>query len=369
MHSDILSQLHQGHQGVEKTRRLARESVYWVNISKDIEHMCRACKACQVHQDANKREPLVPHATPARPWQLIASDLFEINNQQYLIVADRYTKYPLVDVMPTPVSSQAVANKIKAYCALFGRPDELMTDNGPQYTGQAFTHFVKSWSIKHVTSSPHYPQSNGFIERHIRHVKPIIKKTLECGEDLQMAFLNIRATPVDTDLPSPGELMFGRPLITLLPSHGEPGPSSEREQLQNRNEKMQQQTPDAHQLPPLHVGQRVRILDKGNKTWCPGEVVARHEQPRSYVVETPNGTRLRRNRSHLRELTTGRMEKLCDEESNQASCEAAMSSANDQGDTSPQDPSSGTDRIQREDSSPGKTRYGRAVRLPARFQE
>ena len=35
MQRDILKQLHSGHQGVEKTRRLARESVYWVKINFD----------------------------------------------------------------------------------------------------------------------------------------------------------------------------------------------------------------------------------------------------------------------------------------------------------------------------------------------
>ena len=35
MQKDILNRLHCGHQGVEKTRRLARESVYWLKINRD----------------------------------------------------------------------------------------------------------------------------------------------------------------------------------------------------------------------------------------------------------------------------------------------------------------------------------------------
>ena len=316
MREDILTQLHIGHQGIEKTRRLVRESVYWPNISKDIEQICKPCEACQKYQDGNKREPLIPHAVPARPWQFSASDLFEIGTQHYLMVADRYTKYPFVDAMPSPVSSQAVANRLRSYCALFGRPDEIMTDNGPQYAGQQFRKFVESWGITHVTSSPNYPQSNGFIERHIRHVKPIIKKVQETGEVLQMALLNLRATPVDTKLPSPGEMMFGRPLVTFVPSHGEPGPMDERERLEERNEEMKLQHDPSNRtdLQPLYVGQRVRILDKVNKTWCPGTVVGKHDSPRSYTVETPNGTILRRNRSQLRDLTAERRVRFADEE-------------------------------------------------------
>ena len=42
-----------------------------------------------------------------------------------------------------------------------------------------------------------YPRSNGFIERHVKHIKPLIKKTKKQKEDIQLALLNIRATPLD----------------------------------------------------------------------------------------------------------------------------------------------------------------------------
>ena len=56
---------------------------------------------------------------------------------------------------------------------------------------------------------------------------------------------------------------------------------------------------DGPELAPLHAGQRVRILNKDTHKWCPGEVVATCAEPRSHIVQTPNGTRLRRARSHL----------------------------------------------------------------------
>lgn len=208
------------------------------------------------------------------------------------------SKFPLVDVMPVSATSQVVANKIKHYCALFGRPEEIMTDNGPQYAGEAFRRFVNSWGIKHVTSSPHYARSNGFIERHVRHVKPIIKKAMKNGDDIQLVLLNLRATPVDQSLPSPGEMLLGRPLVTLLPSHGEPGPEEHRDHMRNLQENMKKQydKTSGRDLPPLYPGRPVRILNRDTKTWIPGTVVERCSEPRSYIVETPNGSRVRRNR-------------------------------------------------------------------------
>ena len=58
MQKEILQHLHQGHQGVDKTRRLARDTVYWVNINRDIEVICKSCHACQENQVSTQRNLL-----------------------------------------------------------------------------------------------------------------------------------------------------------------------------------------------------------------------------------------------------------------------------------------------------------------------
>ena len=52
----------------------------------------------------------------------------------------------------------------------------------------------------------------------------------------------------------------------------------------------------------MFVGQKVRIIDKVNKTWCPATITNKCDQSRSNIVQTSNGTTLCRNRSHLREM-------------------------------------------------------------------
>ena len=207
--------------------------------------------------------------------------------------------------MTVPITSHAVAEKLSHYCAMFGRPGQILTDSGLQYTGQAFKKFVETWGIKHVTSSPHDARNNGLAERYVRYVKGTLKKS----SNMQLALLNIRATPVDPKLPSPAEMLLGRPLATLLPSRTEPGLEKQRERMKERQIAMKKQhdkTSRKSNLPPLYTRQDVKILDHQNKTWCPGKVVIKCGEPRSYVVETPNGTRLRRNRAHLREFVAAR---------------------------------------------------------------
>ena len=71
---------------------------------------------CASVQRAKEREPLVPHETPSHAWQIVGTDLFFINHDTYLLVSDYYSKFPFVDVIPSPVTSAAVIAKTTALC-------------------------------------------------------------------------------------------------------------------------------------------------------------------------------------------------------------------------------------------------------------
>ena len=157
--------------------------------------------------------------TPSEAWRILGTDLFEIKGKQYIILSDYYSKYPIVKQLQNPITSAAVTEVVEEACSMFGRPDQIRSDNGPQYASEHFKSFCREWGIEHMTSSPHYAQSNGYIERQIRWVKPIIKKCLKTSQNVNLALLNIRATPVDSKLPSPAELLMKRQIATILPSH------------------------------------------------------------------------------------------------------------------------------------------------------
>ena len=41
----------------------------------------------------------------------------------------------------------------------------IISDNGPQFIARDFKEFIRVAGITHVRTSPHYPQSNGKLER------------------------------------------------------------------------------------------------------------------------------------------------------------------------------------------------------------
>ena len=71
-------------------------------------------------------------------------------------------------------SSLTVINKLKRHFSVQGIPQKLYSDNGNQYTSQAFHDFTWTWDFQHVTSSPEYPQSNGLSERAVRSAKKLL---------------------------------------------------------------------------------------------------------------------------------------------------------------------------------------------------
>ena len=67
LQGDILAKLHASHQGAEKTKLRARTSVFWKDLSKDIEYMTKSCKVCQELRPNQPREPLLQTEVPPRP--------------------------------------------------------------------------------------------------------------------------------------------------------------------------------------------------------------------------------------------------------------------------------------------------------------
>ena len=76
----VLNQLHLNHMGIEKTKLLTCESVYWVNINTDIEKHTKIVTHLEVQQTQPK-EKIVHHDIPLRPWEVLGADIFHFNNK------------------------------------------------------------------------------------------------------------------------------------------------------------------------------------------------------------------------------------------------------------------------------------------------
>ena len=98
--------------------------------------MVLKCLYCQVLRDANLKEPLKPYPSPLYPWQVIGSDIFRWQNNDYLLVVDYYSRYWEVVKLTRTTAEHIV--EMKKMFSRFAIPKDVELDNGPQYVSQEF---------------------------------------------------------------------------------------------------------------------------------------------------------------------------------------------------------------------------------------
>ena len=179
-------------------------------------------------------------------------------------------------------------------------PDEIVSDNGPLFQSKEFARFLSGLGIKHTTSSPGYPCSNGFIECHIQMVKNMLSKSSNT-QSFQEVLGDLRTTCIGTGLPSPAEILHRRNLMTK--AQAEIDINAIRSLLQARQLKMMlahDTSRRAKKARPLVVGERCYVLGPQNE-WIDTFITGTRDSGRSYDTEVKaTGRQLTRNCSHIR---------------------------------------------------------------------
>ena len=206
------------------------------------------------------------------------------------MICDYFCKFPFLYRAKT--SFWSLRDHLIDLFSIEGYPDEIVSDNGPPFQSKEFAKFLSGLGIKHTTSSPGYPHSNGFIERHIQTVKNMLSKNSNT---------DLRTTCIGTGLPSPAEILHGRNLTTRV--QAEIDIKAIRSVLQERQLKMMldhDTSRRAKKARPLVVGERCHVLGPGNK-WIDAFVTGITDSDRSYDIQVEaTGGQLTRNRSHIR---------------------------------------------------------------------
>lgn len=292
----MLKKVHSSHQGIEKTRRLARDIIFWPGMQAQIADTVSRCAICNTYRKQNRKEPMIGHDIPKRPWQKVATDIFELDGEHYLVLIDYYSNFIELSKLNT-ITSQAVIKICKQQFSRHGIPDEVCSDNGTQYSSTEFRTFSEEYGFNHVTSSPTYPQSNGKAEKGVQIAKSLLKKAKADKRDPHLALLDYRNTPLD-GLPSPAQLLRTKTRLpttqTLLQPRTIEGVQDRMKVNQDREKHYYDR--GSRVLPALSPGDTVRLRE--GKQWRPAKVVKPTPEPRSYLVEA-DGQQYRRNRREL----------------------------------------------------------------------
>ena len=130
----------------------------------------------------------------------------------------RTTKCPHTRRNETPVTSEKTIETLRSVFATHGLPQMIVSDNGALFTSDEFRTFSRKNGIRHVTSAPYHPSTNGQAERSVQTVKQGIKRTpgKTIQERLSKFLFNYRVTPHTTTGIPPCELLMKRKLRSKL---------------------------------------------------------------------------------------------------------------------------------------------------------
>ena len=311
LRKEVLQSLHKSHQGIEKTKRRARQLVYWPGINNDVENAVQSCEKCQQLLPSLQKEPMMTEDEPTRPFQVTSTDYFDHAGKQYLIYADRHSGWPIVQMYTRGATALKLITTLRNVFAATGVPEVLRSDNGPQFKAKVFQQFLKEWKVKHVTSSPHYPQSNGHAESAVKAVKYLIIKSTVNGnldtDQFAMGLLELRNSPRQ-DGRSPAQVLFGHPIRSILPIHRRAYESQWQQSKDQYKEKREEIKKFAEQkynmhakiLPEFRAGTNVNVQDERTGRWTVTGIIVEVGRNRQYLIKKRNGQLIWRNRKFIR---------------------------------------------------------------------
>lgn len=180
----VLKELHLGHFGIVKTKKLARSYCWWPNTDADIEKLIKNCSHClqtknnPIKVDTHIWEPA------AAPFDRVHFDFAgPIQNKYFAILIDGYSKFPIVKILNN-ITSKTTIHFCREVFATFGIPRVFVSDNGTQLCSQEFQNFLRSNGITHKRTAPFHPATNGQAERFVQIFKKSILRFE--GNDLEI---------------------------------------------------------------------------------------------------------------------------------------------------------------------------------------
>ena len=183
---DILKMAHDmpmaGHMGIERTLQRIRKRFWWPGVAKDVKNYVQSCPECQKVAKRPMKVPLMKMPIIGKPFERIAMDIVgplpkTSNGYQYiLVISDYATRFP--EAYPLRrFTAVSVADKVMDLFARVGVANEILTDQGTNFTSELLKELYRMLGIKAITTSPYHPQTDGLVERLNQTLKLMLKKT------------------------------------------------------------------------------------------------------------------------------------------------------------------------------------------------
>lgn len=156
------------HGGVRKTLDRISRFYYWPRMAKDVKMFVSQCEICKMSKATNQilRPPIGKPFLTERPFQRLYIDLIgpyprsKTGKTQILIVVDHLTKFVILRTLSSATVNKIIFELKENVFNLFGVPEYLHSDNGPQFVSKDFQNFLSNLGVTHIKSAFYSPQAN-----------------------------------------------------------------------------------------------------------------------------------------------------------------------------------------------------------------
>ena len=212
-----------GHLGNQKTTDRILLEFWWPGIVADIKRYVASCDACQRTYPRGRvpRAPMGKMPPVDVMFRRVAVDIVgpihpmsETQKRYILVVVDYNTMYPEAVALEN-IKAETVLDALWEMWTRLGIPDEIITDQGSQFSGHLMAEVKRLWLVKHHMTATFRTQANGLVEKFNRTLKSMLRKlTLEQPKKwdtfLPALLFAYREVPQNSTGVSPFEMLYGR---------------------------------------------------------------------------------------------------------------------------------------------------------------
>lgn len=223
---------------------------------------------------------------PEEPWQCIHVDFAgPFEDRMFLVAVDAHSKWPEVCIMRSTTAEKTI-EKLGEKFSRFSFPEQLVSDNGPQFISQEFGRFLEANGVQHIRSATYHPSTNGLAERFVQSMKNILKASQGEGslhQRLNNFLLSYRNVSHSTTKATPSTPLMKRQLRTNLDLLKPP--KTKETVLRKQQAQIDRRTQTAKER-IFQPGDHVLARNYSNRPkWVPATVIAQ-TGPVSYTVKT-----------------------------------------------------------------------------------
>ena len=138
----------------------------------------------------------MPASAPIHHWERTTKPWFQSHiyftgaylGKIILVLTDTYSKWMDINSM-SDIKAVTLIDALHVSFATHGLPYIIVSDNGPLFTSKEFKNFIHENGIKHITTAPYHPSSNGTAERAVQTLKSAMCKIVAESSNVPIKML------------------------------------------------------------------------------------------------------------------------------------------------------------------------------------